>query len=109
MLGVTATIPVGNYPDAVAVSPNGAHAYVTNGDHTVSVIDTATNTVTATIPVGNYPDAVAVSPDSANAYVTNNLDNTVSVIDTNPSSPTYNTVTLTIPVGHFPYGVAVSP
>ena len=30
--------------------------YVTNaGDNTVSVIDTATNTVVATIPVGNFP------------------------------------------------------
>ena len=31
-------------------------AYVTNGDDsTVSVIDTATNTVVATVPVGNDP------------------------------------------------------
>jgi YVTN family beta-propeller protein len=37
------------------------NAYITNsGDNTVSVIDTATNTVTATIPVGNSPFGVAV-------------------------------------------------
>ena len=36
-------------------------AYITNeGDNTVSVIDTATNTVTATIPVGNGAWGVAV-------------------------------------------------
>jgi YVTN family beta-propeller protein len=58
-------------------------AYVPNvGDFTVSVIDSATNTVVATVPVGVLPIAVAVTPDGAFAYVTNNFDNTLSVIDT---------------------------
>src|SRR6476620_8453825 len=49
---VTATIPVGSSPRAVAVDPATHTAYVTNtGDGTVSVIDAATNAVTATIPV----------------------------------------------------------
>jgi len=30
MAAVIATIPVGNFPDVVAVSPNGARAYVVN-------------------------------------------------------------------------------
>jgi YVTN family beta-propeller protein len=39
-------------------------AYVANqGDNTVSVIATASNTVVATIPVGSGPVAVAVTPD----------------------------------------------
>src|SRR5438128_7697869 len=39
-------------------------AYVTNAaDSTVSVIDTATNTVVATIPVGQTPFGVAITPD----------------------------------------------
>ena len=47
---VTATIPVGDFPDGVAVSPDGRRAYITNtGSGTVSVIDTATNKVIATI------------------------------------------------------------
>ena len=38
-------------------------AYVTNdGSNTVSVIDTATNTVVATIPVGLLPTGVAITP-----------------------------------------------
>src|ERR1041384_3084830 len=50
---VIATMPVGSFPSAVAVTRNGSFAYVTNsGDSTVSVIDTATNTVATTIPVG---------------------------------------------------------
>ena len=37
----------------VAVTPDGAFVYVTNsGSDTVSVIDTATNTVTAAVQVG---------------------------------------------------------
>jgi DNA-binding beta-propeller fold protein YncE len=39
---VVATVPVGIRPFAVAVTPDGKHAYVTNADSTnVSVIDTA--------------------------------------------------------------------
>jgi YVTN family beta-propeller protein len=44
------------------------NAYITNfggPDHTVSVIDTATNAVIATIPVGDSPFGVAVSPDGS--------------------------------------------
>lgn len=42
---------------------NAQNAYITNfGDGTVSVIDTAANTVVATIPVGSRPDGVAVTP-----------------------------------------------
>jgi YVTN family beta-propeller protein len=106
---VTATIPVGDFPVAVAVSRDGTHAYVTNGDNAVSVINTASNTVTNSIPVGGFPFAVAVSPDGTHLYVTNATASTVTVIDINPSSPTYNAVTATIPVGPAPLGVAVSP
>ena len=41
------------------------------GANTVSVIDTATNTVTATIPVGAGPLGVAVTPDGSKVYVAN--------------------------------------
>ena len=40
----------------------------------VSVIDTATNTVVATVAVGNRPIAVAVSPNGQDVYVTNGND-----------------------------------
>jgi YVTN family beta-propeller protein len=106
MAAVIATIPVGNFPDVVAVSPNGARAYVVNSfGGTLSVINTATNTVTATIPVSNNPRAVALSPDGTRAYVTNSASNDfVAVIDT-----ATNTTITTIPVGGIPNGVAVSP
>ncbi len=102
---VAATIPVGNFPEGVAVAPDGGTVYVTNTvDGTLSVIDAATNTVTATILVGNYPYGVAITPDGGRVYVSNGSDGTVSVIDT-----ATDTVTATIPVGSTPSGVAVTP
>jgi YVTN family beta-propeller protein len=81
------------------------NAYITNSSsNSVSVIDTATNTVIATIPVGNYPFGVAVIPDGSKVYITNVSSNSVSVIDT-----ASNTVIATIPVGDYPYGVTVTP
>jgi YVTN family beta-propeller protein len=41
------------------------------GLDTVSMIDTACNTVLATVPVGISPKRVAISPDGKHAYVTN--------------------------------------
>ncbi|MFD5430337.1 YncE family protein, partial [Streptomyces sp. NPDC127084] len=82
---------------------DGARVFVTNfGSDSVSVIDTASNTVTATIPVSDAPVGVGVSPDGARVFVTNFGSDSVSVIDT-----ASNTVTATIPVGNAPYGVAV--
>ena len=43
---VPLSIPVGSFPFALAITPDGTRAYVTNvGDATVSVIDTTSNTV----------------------------------------------------------------
>ena len=104
---VSATIPVGSDPIAVAVSPDGSTAYIVNmGSDDVSVISTASNIVTATVPVGARPFGVAVSPDGRTAYVTDFLSDDVSVIGT-----ATGTVTATIPTGTAtePAGVAVSP
>ena len=61
---MTATIPVGQTPFGVAVTPNGGKVYITNSDGgSVSVIDASSNTVVATIPIGPGPAGVAVAPD----------------------------------------------
>ncbi len=50
------TLAVGNFPVGVTVSPNGQTVYAgSNGDDTVSVIDTTTFAVTATIPRRRRP------------------------------------------------------
>jgi len=73
-------------------------AYVSNnGSDTVTVVDTATNTVIAVIPVGDRPRGLAVTADGARVFVANEGDNTVSVIST-----ASNTVVATVPVGRAP-------
>ncbi len=81
-------------------------AYVANfASNTVSVIDTASNTVTTTIPVETRPFGIAVNPDGSRVYVTNYGSNTVSVIDTATNAVTGSAIT----VGANPRGIAVSP
>jgi YVTN family beta-propeller protein len=111
---VVATIPVGSFPSAVAVTPDGKHVYVANRGTgavpgAVSVIDTSSNAVVATVPVGINPTGVAITPDGTHAYVTNaNLNSgargTVSVIST-----ATNKVVATIPAGINPFGIAITP
>jgi len=49
---------VGSQPWGVSVTPDGKIVYVANyGSNTVSIIDTATNTVTATVLTDNLPTA----------------------------------------------------
>ena len=102
---VTATVTVGSEPENVAVTPNGAYAYVANYlNDSVSVISTGTNTVTATVAVGSHPGDVAITPNGAYVYVTNFIGSSVSVINT-----ATNTATTTITVGTYPEGVAITP
>jgi YVTN family beta-propeller protein len=75
---VVATVGVGAAPEGVAITPDGARAYVTDSGqfpspgvlvNSVSVIDTnpsdaSYNTVVATVGVGDFPGAVAITPAS---------------------------------------------
>ena len=80
-------------------------AYIANQSaNTVSVFDTATNTVTVTLPVGTGPRSIAVNPAGTKVYAANITSNDVSVIDTMS-----NTVVATVPVGTNPRGLAVDP
>jgi YVTN family beta-propeller protein len=109
---VIATIPVGAYVSAIAVSPDGSYLYVGAMDfdpetgvvtNTVKVIDTATNTVRASIPVGDeQPMAIAFAPDGTNAYVTMPND-TVLVINAG------HAVFAGISLNGSPSGVALTP
>jgi YVTN family beta-propeller protein len=84
--------------------------YVTNAaSGSVSIIDTTTQQVTATVPAGSGPEGLAFTPDGALAFIASTGSNAVSVIDSDPLSPTYNSLLASIPVGSQPYGVAVTP
>lgn len=87
----------------ITVSPDGKRVYVANGaDNTVSVINTASNSVIATIRVGAGPAFLSVAPDSSRVYVADGV--AVSVINA-----ATDTVMDTIPVGPGAVGTAVSP
>jgi YVTN family beta-propeller protein len=77
-----ATIPVGDNPTEIAVSPTRNEVYVVNtGSGSVSVIDAVTNKVTATIPVHRDPSSIGVDAAGERAYVANAGSNNVSVLD----------------------------
>ena len=101
---VIATVMVGNQPQGIAITPNGAFAYVANCGGDVWVIDTATNKVATKFLVGGCPTAVAFTPDGTRAYVTKANANEVAVIETSS-----NKVTATIPVQQAPGGIAITP
>ncbi|MCA1683606.1 MAG: hypothetical protein LC708_00525, partial [Actinobacteria bacterium] len=100
---VVNTIPVGDRPVGVALTPDGARVYAVNvGDGTVSVISTASDTVVATVAMGGSPHSVTVTPDGARAWVYGN--GPARVIDTSS-----NTVVGTVPGAALVEDVAFSP
>ncbi|MEY9857096.1 YVTN family beta-propeller protein [Catenulispora sp. GAS73] len=102
---ITDNIALTDSADAIALTPNGATAYVASTfGNSVPVINTATKTEIAEITVGSAPSGIAISPDGSTAYVTNGGGNTVSVINT-----ATNTVTANYAVGSNPGGIAVAP
>jgi YVTN family beta-propeller protein len=123
---VTATIPAGQQPWGMALTPDGQKLFVTNHrtgrigvSSEVTVIDTATNAIIATIPLTNTSggaNGVAIAPDGGTVYVASgtNADsdgNTVTSID---ASTNEITATTRIPPdpgsGHsYPYALALSP
>jgi YVTN family beta-propeller protein len=60
------------FPAGSALSPDGRYLYVAcNGDNSLAVIDTNSNTVIKQIPVGYFPYGVSVSRDGSKVLVTN--------------------------------------
>ena len=95
---ITATIPVGKNPWAMAETPDGHKLYivnngldpVTNG-YDVTSINTTDRSLAATIPVGNSPQWAVARSDSHRVYVLA-VDGTVTNIDSEFTSGTVDTV-----------------
>jgi len=102
---IVATIPIGYYPQGIAMNPRGTRAYTADtGSDKVSVVDPAGNSLVTTISVGNDPVIPVVSPDGTRVYVTNIWSNSISVIETSS-----NAVVHTISNVAYPWGIAISP
>jgi YVTN family beta-propeller protein len=102
--GVTAAIPVGEYPgagqypQAVTIAPDGRYAYVASPQiGAVTVIDTSSLTLVRRIPTSGF---MVVSPEGRHAYL---VGGGLSVIDT-----TTNTVAKTVPTTLRPTSGAAS-
>ena len=86
-------------PHGVAITPDGAHAWVTDSERDqVVVLATSSLRTVGRINVGRTPWGTAFSSDGSTAYVSNSNDNTVSVINT-----ARHRVTETIPLLSFTY------
>ncbi len=119
---VSATIDVhcstgGCDPQGLALTPGARFLYIANRGsrdggpgNTVSVIDTATNTLAATVTVDSGPSGIGITPNGAFVYVANQFAGTVAVIDTNKAltDPSHSVIK-TIPVGDEPVPVAITP
>lgn len=103
---VTASVPTGINPVAVAELPNATEIYVVNqGSNNVTVVNAPDKTVTiAPVAVGISPAWIDVSSDSAFVFVANQGSNSVSVI-----AASSNTVTATVPVGVSPTFLKYDP
>ena len=84
---VVITIPVGQGPTALALSPDESRAYVVNAtDRTVSVVDLSAQTLIQTILISDananlWDAAIAVTPDGSKAYLTQFDYGSLAVLD----------------------------
>ncbi|SEO90729.1 serine/threonine-protein kinase [Trujillonella endophytica] len=102
---VIGTIPAGDSPHSVAVSPDGSRVAVVAFDSSdVHVVDTATNALVASGPVGSHPQDVTWAPDGARFYTADVEGGTMSVVTADTL-----TVTARVPAGPTPTSVGVSP
>ena len=108
--GATRTIPVGNAPEAIAVSPNGKHVYVANANsESITPIVTATDTAGVPIRLPGSPQAVAFAPDGRTAWVTVASTAVPTGGALVPIDVATGHVGAPIPVGGSPAGIAITP
>jgi YVTN family beta-propeller protein len=95
---LSAVTCVGTSPAAIAVDAERGRVFVANsGDHTVSVLDAAANTVLATVAVGTRPVALAIDRVRGHVYAADSGAAAVTRI-LSPSLATATVATVDRPV-----------
>lgn len=94
---VIASISTSGGPAQIALSPDGAYAFVTGFNaNVVDVIDLRQRRLLRSIPTSHGPYGIRLSSDGRRAYVTTFFGPAVDVLDTDTASPTFGTVLTTI-------------
>jgi DNA-binding beta-propeller fold protein YncE len=108
-------IPVGEHPNAMALSPGGERLFVACANtNAVWVVDLPSRTATEQIAIALYPNAppgstpngLGLSPDGSTLLVANADNNSVAVADV--SRPGKSRVAGFLPSGWYPTGAAFS-
>ena len=98
-----ASVKVGRWPCAIAVTPNGKMAFVVGDDPgTVTAINTATSTASRPVHIGLVAGPIVITPDGKTAYAGDG--NTVV-----PMHTATGAVGKPIKVGEIPHAIAVTP
>lgn len=120
---VTQRIAIGGQPNKMILNKNQSRLFVANGNSdSVTIIDTASNTILETVPVlappsvfadstglkGANPNGLVLSPDETTLYVTDGATNAVAVVERDPTQPTGAHTTGLIPTGWYPTSVSTS-
>ena len=108
-------VTVGLHASALAATPDGKYVAVANANSdTVSIIDTANDSVAETISTrwrkndlfGASPNALCFDPSGKRLYVCNGTQNSVAAVEFDPG---HSKVVGLIPTGWFPGAVAFDP
>ena len=84
-------------PHASPIAISGSHVFVVNTPaDTVDVIRADSRKIRARVNVGIDPVGIAVRPDGKEVWVSNHVSDSVSVIDSDPDSPTHLQVIATV-------------
>jgi YVTN family beta-propeller protein len=84
-------------PHASPIAVSGGLVFVVNTPAaTVDVIDADSHAIVRRINVGIEPVGIAVRPDGKEVWIANHVSDSVSVIDTDPASPTRFQVIATV-------------
>ncbi|MDE3082745.1 MAG: beta-propeller fold lactonase family protein [Acidobacteriota bacterium] len=88
--GRVTSLPVAGRPQAIALAPDGKHAYVADGQSVTTINLSSTSASLGTvIPVAGGPVGITISPGGRRGY-TANTNNTVSILalDSHAVAPT---------------------